>query len=126
MKIVLALALSAVCLACASSPSPTTETFMVRGQVHAGPTCPVVREPPDPNCADRPVADAVMAVRGADGVEVVRVLTDQEGRFILTLPAGAYTLVPQPVTGLVGTAPEQSFVVPGEVSLDVAYDTGMR
>jgi len=67
-----------------------------------------------------------MAVRGADGVEVVRVLTDQEGRFILTLPAGAYTLVPQPVTGLVGTAPEQSFVVPGEVSLDVAYDTGMR
>jgi len=127
VKFVVVLSMVVVCAACASSPSTTTaQTFVVGGYVHAGLMCPVVHEPPDPNCADRPVADAVMAVRGADGIEVVRVSTDQEGRFTLTLPAGTYTLIPQPVTGLVGTAPEQSFVVPGFVELDVAYDTGIR
>ena len=28
----------------------------IRGTVMAGPTCPVERDPPDPNCADKPLS----------------------------------------------------------------------
>jgi len=126
MKAAVALALTVVCVACAPSPSTTTGGFEVRGYVHAGPTCPVVREPPDPNCADRPVANAEMVVMSAGGTEAARAVTDDQGRFVVVLSVGAYVLVPQRVEGLVGTAPEQTFAVPGTTELDVAYDTGIR
>ncbi|NOY57228.1 MAG: carboxypeptidase regulatory-like domain-containing protein [Actinobacteria bacterium] len=111
---------------CSSSPSATTVTFSVQGHVHAGPTCPVMREPPDPDCADRPVVGAELLVWGPADNEVARTRTDGQGRFSLDLPAGTYTLVPQPVEGLLGTASEQQFTVPETEPLDVAYDTGIR
>jgi hypothetical protein len=127
MRMTVALLVLTVCAACTSGPSATTaEKFAVAGYVHAGPTCPVMKTPPDPNCADRPVPDAEMVVVGTNGTEVVRVSTDENGRFDIALPAGTYTLVPQPVIGLVGTASELSFTVPTATTLDVAYDTGIR
>ena len=39
----------------------------VRGTVTSGPTCPVVTNPPNPSCADRPVAGAVLVFRDASG-----------------------------------------------------------
>jgi len=111
---------------CSSSPSATTVTFSVQGYVHAGPTCPVMREPPDPSCADRPVVGAELLVWGPADNEVARTRTDELGRFSLDLPAGTYTLVPQPVEGLLGTAPMQGITVPGSGDLDLAYDTGIR
>lgn len=125
VRTIAALLMLVVCTACAPS-RPPADTFAVSGYVHAGPWCPVMREPPDPGCADRPVADAEMIVVDAGGAEVVRESTDQNGRFVLTLPAGTYTLIPRPVRGLMGTAPEQSFTVPADGDLDVAYDTGIR
>ena len=67
-----------------------------------------------------------MVAMGAGGGEVARVSTDDGGRFTLHLPQGVYTLVPQPVEGLVGTPAAQDLIVPGSSSLDVAYDTGIR
>lgn len=125
VRTIVVLSMLVVCVACAPSRSPT-DTLPVDGYVHAGPWCPVIREPPDPNCADRPVADAEMVVVDAGGAEVVHVSTDSNGRFSLKLPAGTYILIPQPVEGLMGTAPEQSFTVPADGDLDVTYDTGIR
>jgi len=106
---------------------PDAERYRVRGYVHAGPVCPVEQFPPDPDCADRPVPGAVLVIATEDGAEVTRVESDREGRFSLHLANGRYVLRPQPVDGLLGTAPEQSFVVDGgPVELDVAYDTGIR
>lgn len=123
----IAVALVVLCAACASSPSTTTVgMFTVSGYVHAGPTCPVEHDYPDPNCVDRAVAEAQMVVLGAGGGEVARVSTDDSGRFTIQLPQGVYTFVPQPVAGLVGTAPPQDLIVPGSAALDVAYDTGIR
>lgn len=118
--------LTLLAVGCSSGVHPTGETFAIDGYVHAGPTCPTMQEPPDPNCADRPVVDAILVVRDAQNREVVRIRTDAEGRFRVDLPAGTYTLVPQPVEGLMGTAKEQAFTVPGTDALDVAYDTGIR
>lgn len=116
-------------------PQPVSEPHgdppaLVVGRVVAGPTCPVVQDPPDPECADRPVAGAVIVVLGEGGQEVVRASSDQEGAFTLELGPGAvYTLVPQPVEGLLGTA-EPVEVAPrdfGErISVTIVYDTGIR
>ena len=96
--------------------------------MHAGPTCPVVGDPPDPACDDRPVEDAVLLVEDASGALVARIQTGEDGTFHVVLPEGTYHLVPQPVEGLLGTAPAQDLVVAdGPVDgIDVAYDTGIR
>ena len=124
MKIITLLLL--VVLAAGCSTNPAAETFSVEGYVHAGPTCPVMSDPPDPNCADRPVDGAELVVWGPADNEVARTQSNKQGRFSLDLPAGSYTLVPQQVEGLLGTAPMQEITVPDSAVLDVAYDTGIR
>lgn len=106
---------------------PTGST--VTGTVTAGPTCPVVTDPPDPNCGDRPVEGAVLVVATVDGVEVARTTSDAEGRFALSLAPGSYRLEPQPVEGLMGTAAPIEFSVElggPSAELLVSYDTGIR
>lgn len=100
----------------------------VSGRAVAGPVCPVETFPPDPNCAPRPVAGATMVVTRRAGGPVARDVTDSNGTFAFTLPVGRYTLVPQPVPGLVGTAPPVDFSVQAGVAqhLIATYDTGIR
>jgi len=71
----------------------------------------VEQNPPDPGCAPRPVEGAALIVRGADGAEAGRVQTDGRGYFELALDPGSYTLEPQLVEGLMGTAAPASFTV---------------
>lgn len=112
------------------SASPAAGLVNVTGFAHAGPTCPVEKVPPDPACADRPVAGAVLVATTAAGVEVARARSAADGMFSLAIPPGDYVLVPQPVAGLMGTAQPLPFRVPADgVSpppLDIAYDTGIR
>lgn len=110
-----------------STVPPDIEGVSVVGVVLAGPTCPVVQSPPDPACADRPVAGAVLAITDVGGKEVRRVESNREGRFMTRLPPGVYVLQPQPVDGLLGTAPPQEFLVESEsIELVIGYDTGIR
>jgi hypothetical protein len=101
----------------------------IRGVVVAGPTCPVVTDPPDPACADRPVEGAVIVVVNGSGAEVARATSAADGTFAIGLAPGAYRVVPQDVEGLMGTADSQDVaVVAGEpmAELTIAYDTGIR
>ncbi len=101
----------------------------VSGRATAGPTCPVMQSPPDPACADRPVAGAVLVVTDDGGREVARATTDATGDFSIPLEPGHYVLTPQPVEGLMGTASPVDFTVPTggpPITFDVAYDTGIR
>ena len=100
----------------------------ISGLVHAGPTCPVVRVG-DSSCAERLVAGAVLVVTTVAGTEVARATSAADGTFSVALPAGDYILVPQPVTGLLGTAqplPFHAAAGAAPAPLDVAYDTGIR
>ncbi len=103
-------------------------TTGVRGTVTAGPSCPVVTNPPNPGCADRPVAGAVLVFNDASGAEVARVTSAQDGSFSVHLASGAYQLVAQPVQGLMGTpAPMDVSVGTGPMTeVTVSYDTGIR
>ena len=122
----LAAILSLAACSSGSSPAPTATLYPVEGRVHAGPTCPTMSDPPAPGCEDQPVGGAHLVILDPSGGRVTEVVTDTSGRFAVELPGGEYTLVPQPVEGLLGTAPEQEFAVPGADELDVAYDTGIR
>jgi hypothetical protein len=87
----------------------------------------VVQNPPDPQCADRPVADAKIVVTNATDDRVDAVRTDADGRFTIQLPAGDYTFTPQAVDGLMGTPAAQSGTTgTSALTLTFSYDTGIR
>jgi len=100
----------------------------IRGTATAGPVCPVEKNPPDPACAPRPVAGAVIIIRDTSGKEIARVTTANDGTYVAEVPAGNYVIEPQPVQGLLGTpGPTSVAVNKGATSLvDVGYDTGIR
>lgn len=132
---ILVLALLAVALSGCGTESDGSGTatttgpgYTVSGYAHAGPICPVLQDPPDPACNHRPVPGAVLVVRTAAGATVAEITTRRDGTFTVTLPPGSYTLVPQPVEGLLGTAAEQDLLVVDApiVGVDVSYDTGIR
>lgn len=130
--VLVALAALAACAptgATSPLPSATSGLVTVRGVVTAGPTCPVVRASPASACADRPVTGAHLLVLDAGGTQVAALTSGSAGDFVLELPPGDYRLVPQPVAGLVGTAPTLRFTVGERASgtpLAVMYDTGIR
>lgn len=114
--------------ACAPDERPA-ERITLRGEALAGPTCPVVSEPPDPACAESLVVGAVIVVTDVDGGEVARATTDAEGRFEMALPPGSYVVVPQPVEGLMGTPSAVAVELRVGAVVDrlvLSYDTGIR
>ena len=117
-----------VILTACQAPASQPVEVEVSGVAQAGPVCPVERQPPDPACADRPVAGAILVVT-KDGDEVTRTTSAPDGTFHLRLAPGEYQLVPQPAQGLMGTAQPIALTVrSGEpvAPLVVAYDTGIR
>jgi hypothetical protein len=124
-RLLSAVALAALLAAC----TPAVDTQTVSGLVMAGPTCPVVTDPPDPACDDRPVAGARIVVIDGEGDEVASAVTGEEGMFSVELEPGRYELVAQPIEGLLGTAPPVSVVVVAGTDsepLTLVYDTGIR
>jgi len=114
----------------AAAPSLAGGPPRVRGTVTAGPVCPVEKVPPDPSCAPRPVAGAVIVATNASGDEVGRATTAADGTYALFVTqSGTVTITAQPVTGLMGT-PQPVQVTLSEPSqvkqLDLSYDTGIR
>jgi hypothetical protein len=98
----------------------------VRGTVTIGPSCPVERMPPDPNCADRPQA-ATFSIDAAAGAHVADVSSDAQGSFALMLPAGTYVISLKGNAAMPSMAP-QTFVVSGNkyTELSLQLDSGIR
>ena len=121
--------LALLLVGCAPQPSvPAIGSIQV--DALAGPVCPVETEPPDPDCAPRPVEGALILVQPADGRDIVVAQgeTDGDGRVLLDLPGGDYLVFGAAVGGLIGTPePMPITVEAGEtVSVELGYDTGIR
>ena len=112
---------------CGPSPTPVASPVGgISGIALAGPTCPVER-PGDPACAPRPVAGTTILIRDPAGGDVATIVTDAAGRFHVALPPGVYTVIGQPVEGLMGDpAPFDVEVAQGDVTVELSYDTGIR
>lgn len=102
----------------------------ITGYIHSGPTCPVERIPPDPNCAERAFADAKVDIRiKSSGVLAKSLVSDATGNFRADLIPGAYTITAGPKTGgfLPRCNPVEATVTTGKVvSVDISCDTGIR
>jgi hypothetical protein len=106
----------------------TADHVTLRASLTAGPVCPVERDPPDPACAPRPVANVEIAVYDVSGVVVARAISGEDGVATLQLPAGAYYVVAPPVQGFMREVQPLAFAGVGgdRVGLVFAYDTGIR
>ncbi len=113
-----------------SKNQPTTSQGRVSGFVHMGPVCPVERNPPDPNCADRPYTQANIVVINKDtGREQGRTETDTRGVFQFDLFAGRYVIkVLAPSMNSLPTCEEKEVIVKAAITtpVDISCDTGIR
>lgn len=73
----------------AACPSGTSG---VRGTVVVGPTCPVMQDPPTPQCNDKPYATSVSVYRDGSAVPLLIGNSNASGAFEFSLPSGQYTL----------------------------------
>jgi len=117
-----------------TNPSPVVSFAggppSVTGTVTAGPVCPVEQSPPDPKCAARPVAGAVIVATDASGQEVGRAMSAADGSYLVIVgQTGTVLISALPVAGLTGVpAPVTvTLAAPSEVAgIDLEYDTGIR
>ena len=132
----LSLATCALVLACGpasgGSPQPSPSPVVspaggppsVTGTVSAGPVCPVEKSPPDPQCAPRPVAGAVIVATNASGQEVGRTTSAADGSYqLLVTETGTVLITAQPVAGLVRPPAPVSvtFTCPSREKYDAAH-----
>ncbi len=101
----------------------------LQGVVFVGPTCPVERNPPDPACADKPVATNVWVSRKSAPQQIVATVSSgTDGVFKVSLPPGEYIVqagssgVPFPRCGDISTAVGAT----GYTNIVVNCDSGIR
>ncbi len=99
----------------------------VQGTVSLGPTCPVERVPPDPACANKPFAAAIIVYRTGARAAFVMGNSDTSGKFRFSLPPGSYTL--EATSGKVFprcVSVNVSVPATGYASTTISCDTGIR
>lgn len=99
----------------------------VSGTILLGPTCPVLRYPPDPECADKPIFGDFIVQNAMGNVEFARFSTQRDGSFSVSLPAGEYYITWAEPKGLPGIQGHLVNVRAGETSeYTITFDTGIR
>ena len=117
------------CNAGSGSETSGYQNGQVRGTVLLGPNCPVVRNPPDERCADKPYAVRLQAADAGSGQVVKQFQSDEQGRFAILLPPGRYIInsppaaKPFPRCASAGTFTVQEGAT---VTVSVSCDTGIR
>ena len=99
----------------------------ITGTVMVGPTCPVETDPPQEECADRPLATLVTVFRESDPVRAVAILeSDAEGRFEVSLPPDEYIVSAGEST--LPSCPQTLATVESEgyTNIVISCDSGIR
>lgn len=97
----------------------------VHGMVTMGPSCPVERTPPDPNCADRPAA-AMFSIDTPTGSHVADASSGADGKFSVALPPGTYVIHLRDSAAMPSMAPQTFVVADGYAELSLQLDSGIR
>lgn len=98
----------------------------ITGYVHIGPTCPVEKDPPDPNCADRPYAVSIeIHYLNEQFYSIIR--SGEDGRFRMALAPSTWIVRPQ-VANVLPACPEQTVRVSAGAytDIDISCDSGIR
>jgi hypothetical protein len=99
------------------------------GKVLLGPTCPVIKEPPEPDCDDKPYQTTVqvIAIGSPKSSPFATVESDKEGIYKAFLPPGEYGLqaigkIPFPRCETKSVTIEPDIML----EIDLSCDTGIR
>lgn len=105
-----------------SSPSAT---ITVSGTVSVGPTCPVERDPPDPNCGPAPYNGTILLINTSTGKSYLAT-TDDRGAFTATLTRGVYDISrPQGVSPFPVCSGKVE-ITNANIPLNLMCDSGIR
>jgi hypothetical protein len=112
------------------SPKPTPAPVgkgTVTGVVMLGPTCPVMREPPDPQCADKGYKTTIRVQSANATATSQSISSDASGHFQVSLPAGTYTFSANGGS-MLPRCQSQTVTIAGGESKDITLqcDTGIR
>ena len=115
----------------AADAGPRQASGVVRGSVVTGPVCPGPARLDSRECAPQPrqASIKVFAATDArgDAKPLTTIVSDRDGRFQVTLPAGVYRLVPASPGGVSIGKPRDVTVVAGSIAdVQLVIDTGMR
>jgi hypothetical protein len=110
-----------------ASTTTSAEKGTITGTVMLGPTCPVERNPPDPQCADKKYSTLVAIFKASDPVHaVVLTRSDAAGNFSASLPPGSY-VVGAGESNLPRCSHENATVTANKTTnISVFCDTGIR
>lgn len=100
----------------------------IYGAALLGPTCPVVMDPPDPECADKPFKTSLV-VTTPDGARVVKQFsTDDNGKFNIEIPPGEYAIRSAAAANILPYCQSGVFSVKvnDSAEVNVSCDTGIR
>ena len=75
-----------------SSHESTETTSGIVGTVLLGPICPVVQDPPDPGCADKPYASRLVLTTADQARIIHEFVSDVNGRFRVQIKPGEYAI----------------------------------
>jgi hypothetical protein len=98
----------------------------IRGEATAGPTCPVERYPPDPQCAPRPYQATVRVRRKRTGKVVKTFTARKDGTFKVRLRPGGYRLEPTNKGWPRGEPEDVTVHAHKFAHVHLEYDTGIR
>lgn len=99
----------------------------ITGMVTLGPTCPVERIPPDPNCAPKPYSTSIIIAKSGSMLVFKTIYSDLNGAFGVDIDPGSYILQAKG-----GSVLPRCEVVTVEVksgqntNTEISCDTGIR
>lgn len=98
----------------------------VKGTILLGPTCPVVKDPPDSKCVGKPIFGEFIIQNAMGNLEFTRFSTDANGNFSVPLPTGEYYITWAEPQGP-GIQGRLVNVLAGETSeYTITFDSGTR
>lgn len=116
-------------LNCEFAPCPAQSASGIKGLVLLGPVCPVVKNPPDSQCADKPYSTK-LAVSSADQPKIIKQFSSgQDGKFSVNLDPGQYIIIAAPSTTGFPRCSSRNIVdvVAGQYADTVVFcDSGIR
>ncbi len=110
-------------------PSQTQSGIGIKGTVFLGPTCPVERNPPDPQCANK-LYQTSLVVTNSDGTHVIKTFSsDANGNFSVQVPPGTYAIRSAPSMNMLPRCSTNGTITVSTgtyASTTVYCDTGIR
>ncbi len=117
---------------CEFSPCPEVVDIKhvqgtLSGSVTLGPTCPVERIPPDPNCAPKPFSTSI-SILNSENTKILKTInSDTNGAFSVNLDSGTYILQAKGGAVLPRCSQVSVVIKSGEqTKTEISCDTGIR